>query len=556
MRGLRFGRVSRKLRWVAGLLVGLAAAAYVGDHMGVFGIRPILLAARVPRLSAAAITLAPRVHMLGGLAPSSAYVVETPNGLILFDTGLESNASRLRAQMAQLGLDWRKIRVIFLTHAHGDHSGGAQFLREATGAKVYAGEKDAGVLSAGGPREAFFSTFYMPDQSTHATTVDVPLNGGEELDMGGEAQVFPIATPGHTPGSMCYLVLVSGLRLLVTGDIIMKLRGDETAQDQLSKPLGTYSAYLAPKYRGNAADLLASLKRLRSMAPPDLVLPGHPSADPSPESPCIAPSRWRKLLDDGIRDMRQLVDRQEKDGRDFLDSEPKVLLPGLYYLGEFRGTSAYGLIASDRLFLVNAPGGEGLTEFVATTLERLGARISKPSAVLLTDAGPIETAGLAELVRKTCASVVVASKGFATITNLVPAGTKVLSADDLAGKGWFPVTAVSLHGRGIAPIAYLLPWDKKSVLFAGQVPVVMTQPTGLRLFAEFASDKGNVHDYLASLAMLDALRPDLWLPLIPTDAQNANLYDDDWANILDGNRVAIKRNAALRERRRDSMESP
>ena len=68
--------------------------------------------------------------MLGGLSPSAAYVVETSDGLILVDSGLAADAAPLKSQMAELGLDWRRLRAILLTHAHGDHTGGAEALRD------------------------------------------------------------------------------------------------------------------------------------------------------------------------------------------------------------------------------------------------------------------------------------------------------------------------------------------------------------------------------------------------------------------------------------------
>ena len=43
--------------------------------------------------------LAPGISILGGLEPSAAYVIETPKGLILVDTGLEPDASYLKSQM-------------------------------------------------------------------------------------------------------------------------------------------------------------------------------------------------------------------------------------------------------------------------------------------------------------------------------------------------------------------------------------------------------------------------------------------------------------------------
>ena len=47
--------------------------------------------------------------------------------------------------------------------------------------------------------------------------------------------------------------------------------------------LGTYAAYLPPLYRANAQDYLASLRKLRALRAPDLVLPGHPRMDPVPQ---------------------------------------------------------------------------------------------------------------------------------------------------------------------------------------------------------------------------------------------------------------------------------
>src|SRR5262249_54032837 len=149
----------------------------------------------------------------------------------------------------------------------------------AAGAEVYAGAADADVLRAGGPRDAFFSTYYRPDDSPHQTHVDVELRGDELLDF-GDVQFRALATPGHTPGSICYLMERAGLKVLFSGDVILMLKGDENPSSQMRKPLGTYSAYLPPRYRGNPESYLTTLRFLRNLPAPDLVLPGHPVADP------------------------------------------------------------------------------------------------------------------------------------------------------------------------------------------------------------------------------------------------------------------------------------
>src|SRR3954471_5062060 len=109
---------------------------------------------RVPRLGRSTATLAPGLHYLGRLFPSAAYCIETADGLVLIDSVVKPDAPVLRQELAELGLDWKRLRAILITHVHGDHTGGAGFLRAQTGAKIYAGRGDAAVLGEGTPREA------------------------------------------------------------------------------------------------------------------------------------------------------------------------------------------------------------------------------------------------------------------------------------------------------------------------------------------------------------------------------------------------------------------
>ena len=489
----------------------------------------------------------PGIHILGELSPSAAYVVETSEGLILVDSGLESEATHLKQQMAKVGLDWRGLRIL-LTHVHGDHCGGAEHLRAATGAKVYAGRGDAPILRTGEPREAFFSTYYMPNNTPHSTTVDVELKGDEAIVV-GDVRLRALATPGHTPGSICYLMERANLRVLFAGDVIMMLLGDENPHSELRKPLGTYAAYLAPRYRGDARAFLSSLHQLRALPVPDLVLPGHPRADPTPQSPCVSPKRWEALLDQGIGDMEKLLARYESDGADFLDGNPKRILPDLYYLGEFQGAAVYGFFAASNFFVVDAPGGPGLIDFLNARLRQLGLKPAAPTAVLLTSCGAEATAGLKELVEKCHAQVVASPAGLQSVKELCPAGTTVLSAADLPKKGWFEVTPLPLHGRGLAPIAYQVQWVDKTVLFSGRIPIKINHEAGASLFSDFLESRGNVGDYLTTLDRLHNLKPDIWLPSVASDCQNANLYDSQWEQIIADNRAVIDRNARLLEAR-------
>jgi glyoxylase-like metal-dependent hydrolase (beta-lactamase superfamily II) len=496
-------------------------------------------ATSVPRLGQSSVEVVRGITILGVVKPSAAYVIETSEGLVLVDSGLDADAGLVKSEMTMLGLDWKQLRAILLTHIHGDHSGGAEALRSATGAKVYAGAGDAPVLESGQSPQAFYGTYFMPNHPPHPTTVDVALDGGEAIAF-GDVRIRALATPGHSPGSMCYLLERKDLRALFAGDVIMMLKGDENPRDELRKPLGTYSAYVSPRYRGNAKDSLASLRCLRSLPVPDLVLPGHPAADVTPQSPCLTQKRWESLLDQGIRDMETLVARYEADGADFLDGIPKQLLPDLYYLGDFRGVAVYGLFAMSKFFVVDAPGGAGLVEFLNASLSRLGREPVAPTAVLLTACGAGETAGLKELVEKCHTQVVVSTEGLDSLKESCPAGTIVLSADELPAKSWFSVKPIPLRGRGLAPVGYQVEWAGKTVLFSGRIPIKINQKSGQALIADLANSRDDLRDYFASLNRLLPLKPDLWLPLIPVDDQNANLYDTDWQREITENLLVLR----------------
>ncbi len=526
----------RRSRWLAvAAILAFAALAVFGwsfrkgtaQHRGG-------APAPVPVLAQQAMTIVPGVHMLGRLGPSVAYVVETSDGLVLIDSGVESDAGSLKSQMAELGLDWNKIRSILITHCHGDHSGGAEQLRGATGAKVFAGAGDADVLRSGGPREALWSIFYQPSNAPHSTTVDVELAGGEAIDF-GDVHFRALSAPGHTPGSTCYLMERNGLRVLFGGDVIFMLRGDERPTSHVRKALGTYSAYLAPHYRGDAGAFLNSLIALRGLAVPDLVLPGHPCSSAARESPQLSQERWESLLDGGINDMRVLMARFAADGRDFLDGEPKQLLPELYYLGEFQGASVYGFRAGSRFFLIDAPGGAGLLAWVRVRLKQLGAPAADPTAVLLTSCGGESIAGLKDVLTQARASVVAGSAGLEVIREACPPGTVLIAAEDLPEKGWFEGRVVPLCGRGVAPVAYAVSLGGKSALFSGRIPIQSRTELGQALTREISSSRGTAIDYLVAVNQLGTLKPDLWLPASSADSQNANLYDADWKNLIDFN---------------------
>jgi glyoxylase-like metal-dependent hydrolase (beta-lactamase superfamily II) len=243
------------------------------------------------------------------------------------------------------------------------------------------------------------------------------------------------------------------------------------------------------------------------------------------------------MLDDGIREMQQLIDRYQADGEAFLDGQPKRLLPELYYLGDYHDRAVYAFCIESKLFVVDAPGGPGLVDFIPARLRQLGVGPVEPTAVLLTACGQRETAGLEEFVRRSHARVVCSPDGIAGIRQLCGPDSVVLSSDELPIAGWFPVTTIRLGGRGVSPVAYVLRWAGKNVLLAGSIPADIDQNEPVELSADLAANSiATTEAYIESLERLAKARPDLWLPAVPLNGRNANVYGQSWAEMLEKNR--------------------
>ncbi len=485
---------------------------------------------RANELAPALVTVVPGVHLLGLTFPNASYVVETEAGLALVDTCAEEDARPVIEQVEALGLDVRRIKLILLTHCHADHALGAQRLRAISGAKVCAGRGDCAVLRSGTDRDAIYSVFTMP-QRPHPTDVDVELAGGEELDLGG-SRFHAIATPGHTPGSMCYLLERDGLRILFTGDTVMSL----TDVGALTGA-GIYSAYLPPRYRGDARAFAASLRRLKAMPVPDLVLPGHPAADETPQDPRLSQPRWEALLQHAIAKLDVLAARYEMDGAGFLDGKPKELLPGLRYWGDLDGRAVYALVdKAGRLFVFNAPGGAALADFVRRRCAESGLAGVAPTAVLLTASGPEASSGLASLVGATRCAVVAPAAAIEALRARCPAGTNFVDARSLASSGWFPADVVEVRGVKTPSIAYVIRWADRTVVVSGKLPARTELDSGLEIAPSLPAHGLSMPQYARTLDEFADVTPDLWLPAVPVCGQNAYVYDSDWIRTVCSNR--------------------
>src|SRR6187401_414741 len=78
------------------------------------------------------------------------YLITTPEGHILINSGFEETVPMIRGAVESLGFKMRDVKYLLASHAHSDHVAGHALLKELTGAKVLVMKGDDDVISSGG----------------------------------------------------------------------------------------------------------------------------------------------------------------------------------------------------------------------------------------------------------------------------------------------------------------------------------------------------------------------------------------------------------------------
>lgn len=149
-----------------------------------------------------------------GTEPASVHIVDTNDGLVMFDSGYQNSLYLVINNMYELGLEPKNLKYIMLTHSHIDHMGGARALKELTGAKIFLGEPD--IKSANGKLDLSYAPeLGMKFEETFDP--DEAINDGDVIKL-GNTEITAVATPGHTAGAMSFFFNVhDGERIFRAG---------------------------------------------------------------------------------------------------------------------------------------------------------------------------------------------------------------------------------------------------------------------------------------------------------------------------------------------------
>jgi glyoxylase-like metal-dependent hydrolase (beta-lactamase superfamily II) len=145
------------------------------------------------------------LHHLGAERVIGVFLLETDDGLALFDCGPASCVGELKRRLAEQGLELGDLRHLLLSHIHLDHAGAAGVLvREHPGLQVHVSELGAPHLVDPSRLEASARRLYGDDfDPLWGELAPVPAeNVNRAADRVLGLDCFP--SPGHASHHVCY----------------------------------------------------------------------------------------------------------------------------------------------------------------------------------------------------------------------------------------------------------------------------------------------------------------------------------------------------------------
>lgn len=186
------------------------------------------------------------------------------NQAIIIDPG--DDATTLTERISELNLE---LTGIYLTHGHFDHVLGLLELQLATGVPFFMHPADAFLLE-----RAQSTAQHFGHQSDPVPTNFTPLAASADhpttVDLLPDVNATVLHTPGHTPGSVCFLLSGKETTFFFEGEQLdchqIIFTGDTLLPEEKTDVSHQYSS---------AKDLTQSFKKLQIIPGDTLVAPGH-----------------------------------------------------------------------------------------------------------------------------------------------------------------------------------------------------------------------------------------------------------------------------------------
>jgi metallo-beta-lactamase class B len=237
--------------------------------------------------------VAGNIYFVGTLGQAN-YLITTPQGNILVNSGVIGDVPLIKASIAKLGFKYSDTKILLISHAHFDHDAGSAQVIKDTGAKYEVMDADVPVVQSGGKQD-----FNYGDKGGEnlypAVKVDRVLHDGDTVSLGGTV-LTAHKTPGHTKGCTTWTMTVNegGKSLNVT------IVGSPNVNPG-------YVLVGNKKYPGIVQDYEKTFQVLKSL-PTDIFLGAHgdyygmpakyAKLKPGAANPFIDPAGYKAYIDD------------------------------------------------------------------------------------------------------------------------------------------------------------------------------------------------------------------------------------------------------------------
>jgi metallo-beta-lactamase class B len=150
-------------------------------------------------------------HILGplyfvGTKGFAVWLITTPKGHILVNSGLPELGPLVEASIRKLGFDPADIELILTGHAHRDHAGSHAYMKKISGAQVVALDAEVDLLASGGKTD--FQYGALEGFRFEPVTADRVVHDGEKIEL-GDVVLTARRTAGHTKGSTTWLAKIA-----------------------------------------------------------------------------------------------------------------------------------------------------------------------------------------------------------------------------------------------------------------------------------------------------------------------------------------------------------
>ena len=233
------------------------------------------------------------------------YLINTPEGHILHDTGSNEMHDVIVANVEKLGFDVQDIKIMISSHAHWDHVQGHRLMQQLTGAQVIALGGDAEALESGVDNSAGGFPGLEP------VKVDLVIRDGAVITL-GDVTLSALWTPGHTQGATVWMTTVEE----EGNTYSVAFRGGEIPNDGLQ-------LFGNPRHSSVVEDIFMTLERLKALTPPDLLLHNHPQnlgrpLDPAlPVNPacftCLDAQGWTSMVEGAEARFAENLEKARQD---------------------------------------------------------------------------------------------------------------------------------------------------------------------------------------------------------------------------------------------------